>query len=93
MLPETGRSYDAFEKSYARLDPIIEDAKANGYIAAHTNYDGAAFKIEVMRHNPASLPNPFLVGTARVVLFTKMSRACNLNNTDLHRAMPNLKAY
>jgi len=27
------------------------------------------------------------------VLFTKMSRECNLNNADLHRAMPNLKAY
>jgi metallo-beta-lactamase class B len=93
MLPETGRSYDAFEKSYARLEPILEAAKVDGYIAAHTNYDDAAFKIEVMRHNPATLPNPFLVGTARVVLFTKMSRECNLNNADLHRAMPNLKAY
>jgi hypothetical protein len=82
MLPETRRSYDAFEKSFARLGPILESAKVDGYIAAHTNYDAAAFKIEVMRHNPATLPNPFLVGTARVVLFTKMSRECNLNNAD-----------
>lgn len=93
MLPETGRSYDAFDKSFARLAPILEAAKVDGYIAAHTNYDDAAFKIEVIRHNPATLPNPFLVGTTRVLLFTKMSRECNLNNADLHRAMPNLKAY
>jgi hypothetical protein len=90
---ETGRSYEAFDKSFARLGPILETAKVDGYIAAHTNYDDAPFKIEMMRHNPPTLPNPFLVGTARVVLFTKMSRECNLNNADLHRAMPNLKAY
>ena len=46
-----------------------------------------------MRHNPPTLPNPFLIGTARVVLFTKMSRECNLNNADVHKAMPDLKAY
>jgi hypothetical protein len=27
------------------------------------------------------------------VLFTKMSRECNLNNADVHKAMPDLKAY
>jgi len=45
-----------------------------------------------MRHNPPTLPNPFLIGTARVVLFTKMSRECNLNHADVHKAMPDLKA-
>jgi metallo-beta-lactamase class B len=93
MLAETGRSYEAFDKSFARLAPILEAARVDGYIAAHTNYDDSPFKIEVMRHNPPTLPNPFLVGTARVVLFTKMSRECNLNNADLHTAMPDRKAY
>jgi hypothetical protein len=94
MLPETtGGNYDAFEKSFARMGQILEAAKVDGYIAAHTNYDDAPFKIEVMRHNPRTLPNPFLIGTDRVVLFTKMSRECNLNNAALHKARPNMKAY
>jgi metallo-beta-lactamase class B len=93
MLPETGRSYDAFDKSFLRMSTIVEAAKADGYLSAHSNYDDAPFKIEVMRHNPATLPNPFLIGTACVVLFTKMSRECNLNNADVHKAMPDLKAY
>ncbi|MCC6390566.1 MAG: MBL fold metallo-hydrolase [Bryobacterales bacterium] len=93
MLPETGRSYEAFDQSFSRMSEMVEAAKVDGYLAAHSNYDDAPFKIEVMRHNPPSLPNPFLIGTARVVLFTKMSRECNLNNADVHRAMPKLKAY
>jgi len=93
MLPETGRSYDAFDKSFSRMSTIVEAAKVDGYLTAHSNYDDAPFKIEVMRHNPPTLPNPFLIGTARVVLFTKMSRECNLNNADVHKAMPDLKAY
>ncbi len=85
MLPETtGGNYDAFEKSFARMGQILKAARVDGYIAAHTNYDEAPFKIEVMRHNPPTLPNPFLIGTDRVVLFTKMSRECNLNNASLH---------
>lgn len=93
MLPATGRSYDAFDKSMDRLLPILEAAKVDGYLAGHSNYDDAPFKIEVMRHNPPTLPNPFLIGTARVLQFVKMSKECNLNNADLQRAMPNLKAY
>jgi hypothetical protein len=93
MLPETGRSYDAFDQSFARMSTIIEAARVDGYLAAHSNYDDAPFKIEVRRHNPPTLPNPFLIGTARVVLFTRISRECNRNNADIHRAMPDLKPY
>jgi metallo-beta-lactamase class B len=83
--------YEGYEKSYARLEPILREAKVDGFICSHPNYDDAVFKIEVMRSNPPTLPHPFLVGTEQTILYTRISRECNLNNADVHRAKPDLK--
>jgi metallo-beta-lactamase class B len=77
-------AHATFEKAYERIAPILAAAKVDGFIASHPNYDDAVFKIEVMRSDP-TLPDPFLVGTDRTVLYTKIVRECNLNNADLEK--------
>ncbi|HUO20984.1 MAG TPA: MBL fold metallo-hydrolase [Caulobacteraceae bacterium] len=72
----------AFDQSSQRFQKIITDAKIDGYITPHPNYDDAIYKFEVMASN-AGRPNPFLNGLADTVLFLKIADECNLNNAQL----------
>ena len=78
----------AFEKSWARLEQIVQDTKPDGWLASHPNYDDAVYRIEGVRANPKDLPNPFVTGTASTLRFVRTVRECNLNHIDLERAMP-----
>jgi metallo-beta-lactamase class B len=86
----TPELHAAFDRSYDRLIGLARGAKVDGYIAPHSSFDDAIFKLEWMRANPAA-PNPFLIGTRETVLFLQEVRECNLNSADLHRSMPNRK--
>jgi metallo-beta-lactamase class B len=77
----------AFHNSSERFEKIITDAKVDGYIAPHPNYDDAVYKFEVMDETPAR-PNPFLNGLADTLLFMRIVDECNLNNAQLE-LMPN----
>ena len=72
----------AFDKSSQRFEAIITQAKVDGYITPHPNYDDAVYKFEEMIESPDQ-PNPFLNGTSDTVLFMKIVNECNLNNADL----------
>jgi len=78
----------AFDKAWGRLEQIVKDAKADGWLASHPNYDDAVYRIEKVRANSKDLPNPFLAGTASTLRFVQVVRECNLNHIDLERAMP-----
>jgi len=72
--------HTAFDHSYQRLEKIVTDARVDGYIPAHPNYDDAVYKIGFMSLNP-DRPNPFLNGAAETVLFLKVVQECNPYNT------------
>ena len=77
--------HQAFDHSYTRLIRLMSDAKIDGYIAPHPNYDDAVYKIGYMALNPKD-PNPFLVGLDQTVLFLKIVQQCNLYNGALEAA-------
>lgn len=79
------RLHEAFDHSYTRLEKIVTDAKVDGYIAPHPNYDDAVYKIGFMALNP-DRPNPFLIGAAQTMLFLKVVQQCNLYNAALQAA-------
>ncbi len=72
----------AFDRSYQRLEKIFTDAKVEGYIAPHANYDDSVYKFELLNSFP-NRTNPFLIGTGQTVLFLKVVNECNLNNADI----------
>ena len=76
-----------FDRSWGRLVQLAADAKVDGYFSNHPNYDGAIFKIEMLRSHPHN-PNPYLIGTADTVRFIKEVKECNLNNIDIQRKLP-----
>ena len=78
--------HDAFDRSWGRLEQIVTDAKVDGWLASHPNYDDAVYRIEVIRAGPKDLPNPFVTGTASTRRFVQVVRECNLNHVDLERA-------
>jgi metallo-beta-lactamase class B len=78
----------AFDTSWGRLEQIVQDAKPDGWLASHPNYDDAVYRIEQVRANAKDLPNPFVTGTASTLRFVQVVRECNLNHIDLERAMP-----
>ena len=75
----------AFDRSYQRLEKIVTDAKVDGYIAPHANYDDSVYKFELLNAAP-NRTNPFLIGTDQTVLFLKVTNECNLNNADVEAA-------
>ena len=75
----------AFDRSWGRLGQIVTDSKAEGFISNHTRYDDSVYKLELGRARPNN-PNPFLVGTADTVRFTKEIKECALNSADIARA-------
>jgi len=75
----------AFDRSYQRLEKILTDAKVDGYIAPHANYDDSVYKFELLNN---ARTNPFLIGTDQTVLFLKVANECNLNNADVEAAGP-----
>jgi metallo-beta-lactamase class B len=80
--------HTAFDTSWGRLEQIVKDAKPDGWLASHPNYDDAVYRIEQVRANTKDLPNPFITGTASTLRFVQTVRECNLNHIDLERAMP-----
>ena len=80
--------HSAFDKSWGRLEQIVKDAKPDGWLASHPNYDDAVYRIEQVRANTKDLPNPFVTGTASTLRFVQTVRECNLNHIDLERAKP-----
>ncbi len=85
--PATPAMEDAFTRSFTRMAAVIAQAKPDGFIAAHPNYDDAVFNIQKMRANP-NIPNPFLIGTADIVRYSKIITECNLNNAFLRQKVP-----
>jgi metallo-beta-lactamase class B len=79
------RLHEAFDHSYTRLEKLVTDAKIDGYIAPHPNYDDAVYKIGYIALNPDQ-PNPFLIGAPETVLFLKVVQQCNLYNAALEAA-------
>ena len=77
----------AFDRSAERQIKLFTEAKVDGLLSAHPNYDDAVYKLEQLSAWPDN-PNPFLIGTANTVLFVKVMKACNLNNAMLEKAMP-----
>jgi metallo-beta-lactamase class B len=77
--------HTAFDRSYQRLEKILTDAKIDGYIAPHANYDDSVYKFELLNSFP-DRTNPFLIGTDQTVLFLKIVNECNLNNAQLEAA-------
>src|SRR4029077_561397 len=75
----------AFDRSYQWLEKILPDAKVDGYIAPHANYDDSVYKFELLGSAP-DRTNPFLIGTDQTVLFLKVVNECNLNNAQLEAA-------
>jgi metallo-beta-lactamase class B len=67
----------AFDNSWGRLGQIVADSKADGFIGNHTRYDDSIYKLELLRARPNN-PNPFLVGTADTIRFTKEIKECAL---------------
>jgi metallo-beta-lactamase class B len=72
--------HTAFDLSYSRLEKIATDAKVDGFMSAHPNYDDAVYKIGFMALN-LERPNPFLNGLAETLLFLKVVQQCNLYNS------------
>ena len=68
-----------------RLERIFTDAKVEGYIAPHANYDDSVYKFELLSAFP-DRTNPFLIGTDQTVLFLKVVNECNMNNAQLEAA-------
>ena len=77
-----------FDRSWERLEQIVTEAKVDGWLASHPNYDDAVYRIETIRANPKDLPNPFVTGTASTLRFVQVVKECNLNHIDLERANP-----
>ena len=77
----------AFTRSYERMSALMAEAKPDGFIASHPNYDDAVFNIEKMMTNP-NIPNPFLIGTDGVVRYGKIISECGLNSADLRAKVP-----
>jgi metallo-beta-lactamase class B len=71
----------AFTESSTRMAKVMAEAKPDGLIGAHPNYDDAVFNIEYMRANPKEA-NPFLIGTASVVRFINILNECNIYNAE-----------
>jgi metallo-beta-lactamase class B len=76
----------AFDRSWGRLEQIVTEAKVDGWLASHPNYDDAVYRIEVISAGPKDLPNPFVTGTASTRRFVQVVKECNLNHVDLERA-------
>jgi metallo-beta-lactamase class B len=73
--------HDAFDQSHERLIDILADARPDGYISSHPNYDDAVYRLALM--DRPNVPNPFLIGTEDTLRFLQIIKECNLNNADI----------
>ena len=66
----------AFERSIVRLSDASRKAGAVGLLNTHIFVDGTDTRLAQSRKRLAGAPNPFVIGTATVVRYYAMFRAC-----------------
>jgi metallo-beta-lactamase class B len=73
--PENFKTYIA---SAERFAGIVKNARADGVIANHTDFDSSKVKLPGVRSRQPGAPNPYVIGTDAVSRYLQVARECAL---------------
>jgi metallo-beta-lactamase class B len=75
-LNTSREAVELYIRSAQRLSEIVRQAGADVILANHTDWDRSKINLPILAKGSISNPNPYIVGTAKVLNFLKVAEEC-----------------